>query len=65
MERLGALASADDAPQRGNSLLRRDGCLSRPVFKFWRRSTQPLVVGDQAGEICPQLRGKTRIAAKI
>src|SRR5260370_20316004 len=49
------LAAVDDPPERGDLLRRGDRGLACPVLVFGHRGAEPLLVGEQAGQVGPQL----------
>src|SRR5260370_20493665 len=59
------LAAVDDPPERGDLLRRGDRGLACPVLVFGHRGAEPLLVGEQADQVGPQLGQVARVAAEV
>src|SRR5579875_411070 len=59
------LATGDHAPERGDLFGRGYGGLPRPVFELGERSTEALAVGEQPGQVGPQLGEEARVAPEV
>src|SRR6266568_197691 len=59
------LAAVDDPPERGDLLRRGDRGLACPVLEFGHRGAEPLLAGEQADQVGPQLGQVARVAAEV